>query len=44
MGHPIEDPLVDEHVEPVGHDVAGDIKAFLELVETAAARWTPLVT
>src|ERR1700730_6193855 len=36
--HSLEDPLVDELVEPGRQDVAGDPKALLELIETAKAQ------
>jgi hypothetical protein len=34
----LQDPLLDEAVQPVGEDVAGDPEALLELLEAAQAK------
>ncbi len=37
VGHPLEDPAVDEVVQPLGKDVAGDPEPGLEVVEPGHA-------
>jgi hypothetical protein len=38
VADPLEDPFLDQPVEPLGEDVAGDPKALLELFEAAQSK------
>src|SRR5207247_3955754 len=38
VADPLQDSFLDEPVEPIGEDVAGDAEALLELLEAAQAQ------